>query len=56
MAQKGLWNLATMMLEDGGELSKAEANLDREYKATHEENFLGSWLKGRKMVRWRRRR
>ena len=44
MAQKGLWNLAReKMLQDRGALPKEEGHVVREYKAMHEENFLGSW-------------
>ena len=45
MAQKGLWNLAReKMLQDRGALLE-EGDIVREYKAMHEENYLGSWLR-----------
>ena len=46
MAQKGLWNLAKEhILRERGELPKEEGDAVREYKATHEENVLSSWLR-----------
>ena len=46
MAQKGLWNLArNKMLQDRGALPKEEGDVVREYKATHEDNFLSGWLR-----------
>ena len=33
------------MLQDRGELPKEEGDVTGEYKATHEENFLSSWLR-----------
>ena len=46
MAQKGLWNLAKEnILKERGELPNEEGDVVREYKAMHEENFLGSWLR-----------
>ena len=33
------------MLQDSGELHKEEGAAIREYKAMHEENFLGCWLR-----------
>ena len=46
MAQKGLWKFAgENVLQDRGQCSKEEGDVDREYKAMHEENFLSSWLR-----------
>ena len=48
MAQKGLWNL--------GALPKEEFDVLREYRATHDENFMCSRLKEvgqAKKERWR---
>ena len=45
MAQKVLRNLAKEMNLTEEKLSKEEGDAVREYKATHEENFLSSWLR-----------
>ena len=46
MAQKGLWNITKKrMLEDRGALPKEDGDCVREYKAMHEDNFVGSWLR-----------
>ena len=47
MAHKGLWNIIApkRMLEDRGAVPKEDRDLLREYQATHEENFLSSWLR-----------
>ena len=45
MAQEGLWNIAKKrMLEDRGAVSRQDADLRREYQATHEENFFRNWF------------
>ena len=45
MAQKGQWNIAKQRkCEVNGALPKEDGDLLREYQATHEENFLSSWL------------
>ena len=45
MAQKRLWNLVREKIRDKRALPKEEGDVIREYKATHEENFLSNWLK-----------
>ena len=47
MAQEGLWNIAKKkrMFEDRGALPREDGDLPREYQATHEENFLSTWLR-----------
>ena len=46
MAQKGLWNITKKrMLEDRGALPKEDGDCVREYKAMHEDNFVGCWLR-----------
>ena len=45
-AQKVLWNVAKKrMLEDRCASPQEKHDLSREYKAMHEENFLGSWTR-----------
>ena len=45
MAQKGLCNIAKKtMLEDSGAPPREDGDFIREYKATHEDRFLISWL------------
>ena len=44
MAQKGLWKFRQRENAAGQRcLSQEEGDVGREYKATHEENFLSSW-------------
>ena len=44
MAQRG--NIAKQrMLEDRGALPKEDGDQVRQYKALHEDNFLGHWLR-----------
>ena len=46
MAHKELWNLAREeVMRDRGVLPQEEGDVNREYKAMHEENFLSSWLR-----------
>ena len=46
MAQKGLWNLVReKVLRERGELPKEVGDVITEYKATHEEKCLSSWLR-----------
>ena len=46
MAQQTLWNLdRKKMLQDRGALPKEEADIVREYKAMHEDNFLSCLLR-----------
>ena len=46
MVQKGLWNVAkNKALQDRFALPREEGDAVREYKAMHEENFVGSWLR-----------
>ena len=46
MAQKGLWNLAReKRLQERGAMPEEECDVIREYNATHEDNFLSSWLR-----------
>ena len=51
MAQKGLWNLPREREKNCRRevpCLKEEGDVIREHSATHEENFLSSWLKERK--------
>ena len=46
VAQQGLWNLAgENVLQDRGALPQEESDVISEFQATHEENFLRSWLR-----------
>ena len=46
MAQEGLWNIVQKrMFEDRGALPREDGDLLWECQATHEENFLSSWLR-----------
>ena len=47
MDQKGLWNVARKkkLQHRGARCLREEGDIVREDKATHEENFLSSWLR-----------
>ena len=46
MAQKGSWNLVReKVLRERGELPKEVGDVITEYKATHDEKCLSSWLR-----------